>query len=249
MCSNRLIPAQAATLTPAHITALDSVTQNLFPGVNAGDVGFQRQIGVNLNPGRLILDYVLQVAPRVSNPCVPSRVILEIQGGGETSNTGTITRYVNDWTHQSTPNNSFLSQQLSTQYLRRHLGIQKVNVPGIIPNNVWKRQLEQILKKALLSLQFSGAFALVTGDVLHAYIRRSIPAGGPYFPGWEVALIGMSEVLSTSSGAIPITHVSSTLFMTFADFVAALQNLTLPPGLPDPFRGNYTTLSNRNFYV
>jgi len=249
VCSNRLIPAQAATLSPSHTAALASVAQTIFPGVNPGEVGFQRQIGVNIAPSRLVIDYILQVNPAVVFTGGPSRVILEIQGGGETSNTGTITRYVDDWTRKNSPTNNFLAEQLSTKYLRQHLAIQKVNVPGIIPNNAWKRQLEQILKKAYIARQFNGAFALVTGDVLHDYIKRSVPLANPHFAGWEVALLGVSEVPSSLPGPIPITHVSRVSFMTLDAFVAALQNLTLPPQLPNPFKGTYTTLSNRNFTV
>lgn len=93
VCSNRLIPAQAQALSPSHTAALASIADTLFPGVNAKNIGFRRQIGV----AGLYLDYVLTVNPSVKFSKGPSRVILEIQGGGETSNTGTITRYVNDW--------------------------------------------------------------------------------------------------------------------------------------------------------
>ncbi len=96
VCSNRLIPAQAQTLSPSHTAALASVAQTLFPGINPGNVGFRRQVGINLNPGRLMLDYILQIDPATLFTAGSSRVILEIQGGGETSNTGTITRYVDE---------------------------------------------------------------------------------------------------------------------------------------------------------
>ncbi len=252
VCLNRMIPAQARALSPSHIAALTSVAQTVLPGVATDLIGFQRQVGVNLNPGRLILDYVLQTATGSTKPLGPQKVILEVQGGGETNNTGTITRYVDDWIAQSPPTNAFLSQPLDTKYLRQHLGVAApaaVNVPGIIPNNAWKRQLDQILKKAVLASHFGGAFALVTGDVLYDYMRRSIGVGGAYFSGWEVALIGISEVPATLPGAIPITQVSSAVFMTFADFIAALQNFALPAGISDPFRGVYAMLTNQTFIV
>ncbi len=249
VCSNRLIPAQATAITPLHTAALASIAQTVFPGVNAGDVGFRRQTGVTLSPGRLILDYVLQVDPKVGFTTGRDKVILEVQGGGETSNTGTITRYVADWAALPRPTNAFLGSQLSTAYLRQHLGVARVNVPGIIPNNAWKRQLEQILKKAVLARDFGGAFALVCGEVLHNYILRSIPSVNPYFSTWEVALIGVSEMASTQPGPVPITQVSQAVYMTFGDFVAALENFSLPAGLPDPFHGTYSTLSNRPFHT
>jgi len=249
VCSNRLIPAQAKTLSPSHTAALASVAQTLFPGVHPGEVGFLRQIGVNLAPGRLVIDYILQINPTTQFTNGPRSIILEIQGGGETSNTGTITRYIDDWIKQSPPTNNFIAQPLTTSYLRKHLGQLNINVPGIIPNNAWKRQLEQILKKAYIARHFKGAFALVTGDVLHDYIKRSIPIENGYFSGWEVALIGISEVPSLLPGPIPITQVSKVAFMTLDTFVSALQNLDLPAQLPNPFQGTYTTLSNSSFTI
>jgi hypothetical protein len=249
VCSNRLIPAQATAMSPAHVAALASIAQTVFPGVMAQDVGFKRQVGINLDPGRLTLDYVLHVEPACGYVAGPRKVILEVQGGGETSNTGTITRYVDDWIRQRPPTNAFLSRQLDTAYLRQHLGIQKVNVPGIIPNNAWKRQLEQILKKAVIAKNFGGAFALVTGDLLYDYMRRSVPVGGAFFADWEVALIGVSESSSAQVGAIPMDSVSRSAFMTFDEFIAALQTFALPQGLSDPFAGRFTTLTNNSFSI
>jgi hypothetical protein len=249
VCSNRLIPAQAKTFIASHKAALNAIAQNVFPGVSANQVGFRRQVGVNTNPGRLYLDYILHVHPSVDYSSGPRRVILEVQGGGETSSTGTITRYVDDWIQQSIPTNAFLGQPLSTAYLRQHLGTEKVNVPGIIPNNAWKRQLDQILKKAIIANHFNGAFALVCGEVLYDYIRRSIPVGGPLFAQWEVALIGISEVSSTMPGPLQLTNVSNTVFMTFADFLGALQGFQVSAAMSDPFNGGFTTLTNQNFTV
>ena len=247
VCSNRLIPAQAQTFITSHTDALASIAETVFPGVDAANVGLKRQVGISLKPGRLILDYVLHVDPAVGFTAGPDRVIVEVQGGGETSNTGTITRYVDDWIAQRPRTNAFLAQKLDTGYLRSHLGVSKVNVPGIIPNNAWKRQLEQILKKAVLARDFGGAFALVCGEILHDYIMRSVPSNKEYFSAWQVALIGISEVPSAHPGAIPITQVSRAVYMTFSEFVMALENFTLPADLPDPFHGNYQTLMRETF--
>jgi hypothetical protein len=255
VCSNRLIPAQAVNITPAHTAALASIAQTVFPGVANKDIGYRRQVGLNLNPGSLILDYILHVDPIAAYARGPERVFLEVQGGGETNNTGTITRYIDDWNNQTPPTNAFLSQPLNTKNLRAHLNIKKgkVNVPGIIPNNAWKRQLDQILKKAIIANHFGGAFALVCGDVLYDYIRRSIPVGGAFFQQWEVALIGVSEVpasLPITPGApLALTHVTKSVFMTFADFIAALQGFQVPASLNDPFKGSFDTLTNQKFTV
>ncbi len=247
VCSNRLIPAQAQALSPSHTAALASIANALFPGVNAKNIGFRRQIGV----AGLYLDYVLTVNPSMKFSQGPSRVILEIQGGGETSNTGTITRYVNDWINQNNPTNEFLCQELNAKFLKTHLNTNKIGSPGIIPNNAWKRQLDQIIKKSVIAKQFSGGFALVMGDLLFKYVRKSIPIQKSYFSQWEVALIGVSEDTTNApvSGSIPITHVSESTFMTYAEFMTALQDFSIPSNTSDPFAGKYTTLSNSSFTI
>jgi hypothetical protein len=248
VCSNRLIPAQAQTISPSHTAALASISDTLFPGVNAKNIGFRRQIGV----AGLYLDYVLTVNPSVNFSRGPSRVILEIQGGGETSNTGTITRYVNDWINEDNPTNSFLSKELNTKFLKSHLNTNNVSSPGIIPNNAWKRQLDQIIKKSVIAKTFSGGFVLVMGDLLYEYIKqKSIPIQKSYFPQWEVALIGVSEDTTNppASGAIPITNVSESTFITYSEFMDALQGFSISSSIPDPFSGKYTTLANSSFTI
>ena len=253
VCPDRLLPEATNGIWPPNVRTLASIAQTVFPGVLNKDIGYRRQVGITLNPGRLFLDYVLHVDPVSGYTGGPERVILEVQGGGETSNTGTITRYVDDWTQQNPPTNAFLAQPLNTKNLRSHLRATKVNVPGIIPNNAWKRQLDQILKKAVIANHFNGAFALVCGEVLYDYIRRSVPVGGAFFPQWEVALIGVSEAPAQqpilSGSPLAITQVTKSVFMTFADFLAALQGFQVPATLNDPFAGSFDTLTNQKFIV
>ena len=147
VCPDRLLPAKARTLSPSQIAALAGIAQVVLPGANTADIGYKRQIGINLGRTRLVLDYVLQVRPEIPFPAGPRRVSLEMQGGGETSNTGTITRHVRQWAASNNPTNAFLAQRLTTEYLRQQTGGLQVNVPNIIPNNAWKRQLDQALKK------------------------------------------------------------------------------------------------------
>lgn len=249
VCSDRLIPAKAQGLSPSHIAALASITQVVFPGANTGDIGYKRQTGITVGKSRLVLDYVLQVRPSVNYTIGPTKVILEVQGGGETNSTGSISRHVTDWAARDDSNNSFLAQRLNTEYLRESTGQQKVNAPGIIPNNAWKRQLDQVIKKATLTMHFGGAFALVMGEVLYDYVQNSVSAGTSYFPGWQIAFLGVSERISTNSGSIPIDRVSKASFMTYTDFIAALQNFNIPQEVADPFAGHFTTLRNNTFDV
>lgn len=235
VCTDRLIPARTNTLTPYHIAALGSVAEHLFPGVYTGDIGYRRQVSIKVGKKtKVVLDYVLDA--RIANSTGRNKVILEIQGGGETSSTGTITNHVKSWSLQKPPTNAFLRK-----------GLPKV---GIIPNNAWKRQLEQIGRKYAVTQRFGGAFALVMGEVFYDYIRHLFPQSCPYFPEWEIALVSLAESPSTQTGPILIDTVADVIFLTFDNFIdAAIRNYPLPEQMPDPFDGVFTTLSNDEYTV
>jgi hypothetical protein len=99
---------------------------------------------------QIFLDYVLVGQDHVTGGW--EGVLLEVQGGGETSSTGAISRHVEEWS---------VDQNRTNEQLRAP--IRKV---GIIPNNAWKRQLEQVFRKAPLALAHGGKFALAMGEVL-----------------------------------------------------------------------------------
>ncbi len=236
VCTDRLIPARANTSTPYHIATLGAVAEVLFPGVYPGEVGYRNQVTVSvgtLKKKRVVLDYVLDA--RECFTTGRNKVILEVQGGGETSSTGTITRHVSSWASSSRPTNAFLRQGLPG--------------PGIIPNNAWKRQLEQVTRKFPIAERFGGAFALVVGEVLFDDIQHLFPDDYTYFPEWEIALISIGESSSRAPGAITFDRVISSLFLTFAEFIAAIQAFPLPADLPDPFDGLFRTLSGREYVV
>lgn len=96
-------------------------------------------------------------------------------------------------------------------------------------------------------MHFGGAFALVMGEVLYDYVQNSVSAGASYFPEWQVAFLGVSETPSTIPGPIPIDRVSKASFMTYTNFIAALQDFNVPQGVADPFAGLFTTLRNNTF--
>ena len=238
VCQDRLIPAKTRLLTSFHITALASISQFLFPGINDDDIGYRKQVGVTIGvskKNRVTLDYVLSIRDGVPFDAGPRQVILEVQGGGETSNTGTISRQVEEWMQQQPRSNAFLRRNVSN-----------VNP---IPNNAWKRQLEQGLRKATLAAEFGGAVALVMGDYLYQYVRGSVGVGGPFKQDWQFALINIKEEALRGPGPIPLDVVSQVDFMTFAEFVMAIRKYPLPPDLRNPSYGRYASLTNKGFVV
>jgi hypothetical protein len=233
VCRDRLLPIRTNGYWPPNIQVLASVAETLFPGAYPGDVGYRRQITVQVGSGKqVVLDYVLDAPKFLTGK---NRVILEVQGGGETSSTGSMTRHVAAWSLLRPPTNALLRRS-----------VPKV---GIIPNNAWKRQLEQITRKFPIAQRFGGVFALVMGELLLRYIRGLFPADCSYFPEWEIALLGVAETPSTTPGPIRIDHVQDALFLSFADFIAAVQDFPLPEAMPDPFAGTYTTMTNEDYQV
>jgi hypothetical protein len=233
VCSDRLVPANASVLTPSHIQILSQVTQTLFPGADHEQVGYKRQIGVKLGKSRSVyMDYVVAV----NNERFLGRrgAIVEIQGGGETSNTGTLTRHISAWAADLNRTNAMLRNPLS-----------KV---GLIPNNAWKRQLEQITRKQPYAAEFGGGFALVMGSLLYDYVDANVPGGRAYFPDWQVALVELQEELlqHKPSGAVPFT-VGKSRFLTYPEFIASLTSTAMRNDLPNPFLGDYTSLTNDTF--
>lgn len=230
VCSDRLVPAKARVLTASHLALLGDVTSLLMPGADEALVGFRRQVGVTLNRRMVFLDYVIAL----NDPDYSGRraVILEIQGGGETSNTGTISRHVQAWSADKGRTNAMLGEPLPRV--------------GIIPNNAWKRQLEQIFRKAPLAGKFGGAFGLVMGPKLFDYVHNAIGLEGGWFPDWEIALIEIKERTSLEPGPVPVES-GRAFFMKYSDFVSRVSSFEIPEDASNPLVGDFSTLYNENF--
>jgi hypothetical protein len=232
VCTHRLIPSKTNAVTPYHLAALRSVAETLFPNYYTGDVGYRTQVSLGIGERkRVVLDYILKAKDYELGQ---NTVILEVQGGGETSSTGVMTRHIANWAQTRPPTNEFLRGPLP-----------KV---GIIPNNAWKRQLEQIGRKYAVAQTVGASLSLVMGEVLYGYVRSLFPGNYPYFPKWEIALVSLAERQSQEPGPIPIDIVEESLFMTFEQFIdAAIRKYPLPENMPNFLYGRYTTLSNNDF--
>lgn len=236
VCPHRLVPSRASVLTPIHLSMLQSVAKKLIPGVPASQIGYRRQIGVRLpstsgSSRQIFLDYVLATDPSQCDNA--ELILLEVQGGGETSSTGSITRHVSEWAVSPEPTNAVLREPLRA---------------GIIPNNAWKRQLEQIIRKAPLAKAFGGRFALAVGEVLYDYIVRSMPGGIEYFSDWEIGVVEMVEAGAVQPGST-LFSANRAMFLTYESFLRAISEATMIDQMPNPFAGEFTTLHNSTFLI
>lgn len=98
-------------------------------------------------------DYIMSIKNFPGKLSGPKNVVLEMQGGGETSNPGHITKHINKWENQQDRSNTFLSQE--------------VKKAGTIETNAWRRQQEQFIVKGNIASQTGGAIVFCVGSPLY----------------------------------------------------------------------------------
>ena len=147
----------------------------------------------------------------------PDRLVLEMQGGGETTNTGLLTRHVRSWRNDRNYSNALLRTETGASTLE---------------TKTWKG--------------YGIAFCVGTllYDYLMKRISAAnLPDLRDY--NWTMALIAFKEDMSKPrrKGAIPLTIDDSRLLYTnYQTFVQALINQGEPS--LQAFRGNFINLRN-----
>jgi hypothetical protein len=162
----------------------------------------------------------------------PNGVVLEMQGGGETSQTGNLTQHVIGWVNDQSRTNRMLSSS--------------VRGVGTIETNAWRRQQEQFLVKGSIVTQTGGAIVLCVGTPLYDHLMNKLHnANLPNLQraNWSLALIAFCENTAspTVAGPIPFSIDSSRLLFTnYISFTTAL----ITQGNPDPniFQGEFDIL-------
>lgn len=178
----------------------------------------------------LSADYIMC---RLNSTNGPNKIILEMQGGGETSNTGVMTRHIREWVKSKTPKNKFL----------------RVHLPSVntIENNAWKRQSDQFLIKGNIAVQTGGRLVFCVGSLLFDYLWERIKGHSLQNlrdHNWTLALIGFKEDTSSSptKGPVPlIIDKKKLLFTNYSSFVQILTNQGGP--CPEMFQGKFESLA------
>lgn len=156
----------------------------------------------------------------------PEKLIVEMQGGGETSNTGKITARVNAWVNDVSQANSDLA------------GIE--SSVGTLETNAWRRQQEQFLVKgsAAKATALTCGIALCIGESLYDYLVNKI--GEKQIEGnkikasdtWTFAIIPIVETDPSDPSAVKINSdcipfkpdAEKTLYFDYNRFVNLLTN-------------------------
>jgi hypothetical protein len=193
-------------------------------------------------------DYVMVPTPRLlsrdkSGSIGP--VVLEMQGGGETSNTGLLTEMVAKWEQE--PNCHTNLSTLVTQ----------VAAMGTLETNAWRRQQEQFLYKGNVAVNSFGRLAFAVGSKLYDYLMNNLAATSMQDlrnANWTLALVGISEDRLKSPGSFGTGNSiylrvdeSRLLFTSYQKFVQALAN---QGGIDSElFTGEFTQLDGKTLTV
>ncbi|MCK4910715.1 MAG: hypothetical protein KAR83_03685 [Thermodesulfovibrionales bacterium] len=237
VCGNRLCATKKdIPLTVHQKEILMQVAKTVYsPDITEDDVLVKRESPMPA-PGNSIYhaDFIMVNGGDVAY-AGPRSVVLEMQGGGETSNTGKLSKHVNLWENSTPRTNTGLSEPVSG--------------PGPIITNAWRRQQEQFLVKGRIAMITGDGNGMVfcVGSLFYDYIFAKIQRAGLQNlrdHNWTLALIGFSEDTTSEPVAGPIPFKVDTTKLLFTDyqtFVRALTDQGDP--CPEAFQGDFDKLS------
>jgi len=240
VCEHRLCATQPRNtkLNDYQRTVLSQIGKLVFPGVPENEIAIRREARVRRTPGQNRADdskadyLMVQIDLDTRNQVTGSRgVILEMQGGGETSNTQKLSNQVRKW------ESSGIYSDL----------VEPVGIRDIA-TNAWRRQQEQFLFKGNVAHRSNGRLVFVMGEILYDKVMGNIqnkPAPITLDGGWTLALLGIIEAsgsnsFSTDNSVSFAIDANRTLITDYGAFARALTD----QGQYDPelFHGDFETL-------
>lgn len=166
-------------------------------------------------------------------------ILLEMQGGGETSSTKSISDHVASWAISEMPTNEYLRKQIAK--------------PNSIETNAWRRQQEQFLVKGNIVSQTGGKIVFAIGELIYDYLFPRVSRANLRDlrkHNWTLCLLGIKEDKTEipKAGAIPLTvDEDRLLFTNYSTFVRTLTD----QGGPEPsiFEGEFISLEGKNIKI
>ena len=253
-CSKRLCASQHnISLSSYQSDMLFAIAKILFgSGVCKSDVLIKSEEQIafleeEAKPYRA--DFTMQLKPPAESSIKgKSKFIVEMQGGGETSNTGKLTAQIEKWFDAPSRTNADLTEP--------------VKDVGTLETNAWRRQQEQLLVKGS-SAKATGecGMALCVGEALFDYIIKKIGktrlysfSNNPPQVAWSLAIIPIIEARDTDSEGISVGDSlalkpdrEKVLYMDYDSFV----NLLVAQGGDSTmaFKGNCLDLNGTQVQV
>ena len=243
VCSERLCATKKdLPLCEHQCKILHDIGRHIFSNdVTRADIVVKREERLNVVEGtKYNADYVISLAEGRTPYSGPDRLVLEMQGGGETTNTGKITRLINRWMDDENRTNDFLRQPTEASTLE---------------TNAWRRQQEQFIVKGNIAMKTWKGYgiAFCVGTILFDYLMDKLASANLpdlHQYNWTLAMIGICEDRDApvTAGPIPIkVDESRMLFTNYQTFVQALINQGEPS--LDAFRGDFLNLNNEAVYI
>jgi hypothetical protein len=248
-CEHRLCATQPkeSDLNEHQKQILLQVARTVFePSISSSDILIKREVPVPVTEDNSYkADYVLwRLNPRHNSPFNPDRaMILEMQGGGETTNTGDLTAHIDRWELGGVVDNERLKEVVS----------------GVAPleTNAWRRQQEQFLVKGNVAMMTGGRMVFCVGSKIYNYLISRFRLGilsDLKSANWTLALVTFEEdkdatpKLGTPPNAIQLRiDPSRTLFTNYNTFVQVLTNQASP--CSDIFLGKFIDLDNNEVTI
>ena len=164
VCSERLCATKKDLPLCSHQQRiLYKIAQHLYsPTVSYEDVCVKREEQLNVVEGtKYNADYIISLATGRSAFSGPDRMVLEMQGGGETTNTGKITELIKEWASNPARTNAQLRQATQASTLE---------------TNAWRRQQEQFIVKGNVAMKTWKGYgiAFCVGTLLFDYLKDKL---------------------------------------------------------------------------
>lgn len=216
--------------------------QHIFSSeVNPNDICVKREERLSVIEGTTYnADYVITLRQGRSDYSGPDRLILEMQGGGETTNTGVQTEHIQEWKRLSVYTNEILRQETQASTLE---------------TNAWRRQQEQFIVKGNIAMKTWKGYgiAFCVGTLLYDYLMNKLASAN--LPdlreyNWTLAIIAFKEDKSQNPqpGPIPlVVDESRLLYTNYQTFVQALINQGEPS--LSAFNGSFINLNNEEINI
>jgi hypothetical protein len=236
LCStNKNIP-----LTDYQKNILLSIAKEVFsPDIQKENIFIKRETNIPVvGSSSYHADYIMSIQNFYGELRGPKNVILEMQGGGETSNTGHITQHIDSWEDATNKTNAFLSQEVNA---------------GTIETNAWRRQQEQFIIKGNIASQTGGAIVFSVGSPLYDYLWQRVSTArlnDLRQHNWSMCLICFEEDKSSTpqQGSVPLKiNPDKMLFTNYITFVQTLINQGEP--YPAMFAGTFETLDGETIEI
>ena len=221
---------------------LHDVGKHIFhPSVSREQICVKREERLNVVEGtKYNADYVISLSSGTTPYSGPDRLILEMQGGGETTNTGKITALIKQWADNPERTNALL--RLMTE-------------ASTLETNAWRRQQEQFIVKGNIAMKTWKGYgiAFCVGSILFDYLKDKLSSArlpDLHNYNWTLAILGICEDTSAPihPGPIPIkVDESRMLFTNYQTFVQALINQGEPS--LSALRGQFVNLENQEVMI